>query len=260
MSARKKRIKNHVLIGVIQGLVDDAGTITLTRPTERLQLAPGTMVKAVSGHPNTGLTSVLKAALTEIGEESVSFQAMPQAAPEAAYAEKATTFQTRPDAGRPVEIGDPVYLETNISTRPQDALEFALSHPERYPSWESLLGPTRTEAGDLEAIPLTNEIQLIRETLRMKHSVSDYGPACTWGHSRIFSIRREGNPIATMEICLVQQDSQPDGQTWVVAQVREKFNRRARKELQQAGEEIALHYNQAHRSLHPTQDGNRGGT
>ena len=105
----------------------------------------------------------------------------------------------------------------------------------RIQAWTSLLGETSAGAGNLNAVPVTSEYGLYQESIAMGHCVFSYGDRCGAGVSRIFSLRRKGERIATGEI--VQM---PGG--WTVSQVRSHGNRQAAEDAHAAMREIAALY------------------
>ena len=101
--------------------------------------------------------------------------------------------------------------------------------------WESLIGQT-----DIEAIivtPLTNERELLEESQAMEHCIFTYGQRARESLSRLFSLSRNGNREATMEIAL-------DGNSWEIRQVRGVRNHAVGPEFHQAALEIARLYTQ----------------
>ena len=109
----------------------------------------------------------------------------------------------------------------------------------KYRAWNSLL--PQTELQGLTCIPLTSEEQLYLETDLMKHCVYSYGPDCAEAKSRIFSIRKDDQHIATTEL-------RPSGAQWKVAQTRAKHNHDAPEEAHQVANLLALNYTQAQRN------------
>jgi hypothetical protein len=88
--------------------------------------------------------------------------------------------------------------------------------PERDVRWLALL--PRHAIGDLLAIELDSGALLAEEGLEQKHCVGTYANACASGSCRVFSLRREGRRLATVEL---RRDS---GGHWDLAQVRGKCN------------------------------------
>ena len=112
-----------------------------------------------------------------------------------------------------------------------------------YRAWNSLL--PQTEIQGFTCIPLTSEELLYQETEHMQHCVYGYGPDCAQGQSRIFSIRRNNQHVATTE--LTHSKSQ-----WKVAQTRAKHNHEAPEEAHQAANRLALAYNREARKAGPS--------
>ena len=104
--------------------------------------------------------------------------------------------------------------------------------------WTSLL--PQTDIGDITASPLTTELQLIQEGIDMRHCVGHYGPRCAQGSSRLFSLQKLGDTIATAEISLLDD-------TWKPAQVRGRLNSPAPPEAARAATSLAHAYNNAWR-------------
>ena len=102
--------------------------------------------------------------------------------------------------------------------------------------WESLIGVQ--EAGGCRVVPLTSQAGLQQETNAMQHCVTAYGARCASGTSRIFSIQRGGERVATMEIVL-------QGDRWELGQVRGSRNAQASEEAQEAARKTREKYNQA---------------
>ncbi len=125
----------------------------------------------------------------------------------------------------------------------------------RIQAWTSLLGETRAGASlespdGLNAVPITSEYGLYQESIAMGHCVFSYGNRCGAGVSRIFSLRRKGERIATGEI--VQM---PGG--WTVSQVRSHGNRQATGDAHAAmGAIAALYENEQRRE--DGEDGENG--
>ena len=105
----------------------------------------------------------------------------------------------------------------------------------RQQAWNSLVedleGP-----GRLEVKHLGNQRELILEGSAMRHCAGGYDQRCIQGTSRVFSLRREGQSIATGEITL-----EPRG--WSIAQVRGPRNGPAPQEARDALEEVCRQYN-----------------
>jgi len=83
-------------------------------------------------------------------------------------------------------------------------------------SWGSLVAQFRF-AG-LEVVPLVDAIGLYAESKAMDNCVYTYVKKCLGGQRRLFSIRRDGSSIATMEIARC-------GDAWELLQVKGYANR-----------------------------------
>lgn len=82
--------------------------------------------------------------------------------------------------------------------------------------WESRLGVYA--AGEYLALELNSAKLLAEEGVEMHHCVKSYADDCEAGTSRIFSLRKQGERAATVELRC------DDGETWSVGQVRGRFN------------------------------------
>ena len=102
-----------------------------------------------------------------------------------------------------------------------------------YTAWESLLG--ETVRGPFTITPLTDEKALYQESLAMEHCVIGYGTRCAQGHSRIFTVSRNGNKVATSQI-------ENNGSTWAEIQTRGKRNHPVDREIVQVMEDVAREY------------------
>lgn len=71
-----------------------------------------------------------------------------------------------------------------------------------YQEWNPLVG--HIEEGKYSAHELINTTELIEEGTVMQHCVGGYGPSCVRGHSYIFSIRKDGVRLSTLELSLYQ--------------------------------------------------------
>jgi hypothetical protein len=103
-------------------------------------------------------------------------------------------------------------------------------------SWNSLI--PQTQVDDLTFTPLTDERQLLQESLRMAHCVFSYGPRAAEGKSRLFSISRNHQHVATLEIT-------PKGNSWQASQIRAYRNHPAEPQTDSASEELARQYTHA---------------
>ena len=106
-------------------------------------------------------------------------------------------------------------------------------HNGSWHAWNSLLNEFETQG--LEVVPLLDEMELAEEAMIMQHCVDNYGDDCRCGVSRIFSIRRNNQTVATTEIRLRRGD-------WEVSQVRAHRNQRADRECEAAASSTALKY------------------
>lgn len=82
--------------------------------------------------------------------------------------------------------------------------------------WPALL-PHLT-LGSYEAVELDCGYLLAQEGLEQRHCIGTYVNACSSGASRIFSLRREGKRVATVEL------QRRHGVDWAVVQIRGKAN------------------------------------
>ena len=109
----------------------------------------------------------------------------------------------------------------------------------RYDAWNSLVG--EFEKGELRVVPLADEMELVRESLQMKHCVDTRARACAVGGVRLFRVELDGNPQATGEINLVRLGNGNEG--WERTEVRGYRNRAASQEALDALSEAAQRYN-----------------
>lgn len=106
-------------------------------------------------------------------------------------------------------------------------------------TWTSRLGVY--PVGTLLAIELNSSQLLVEESYAMHHCVKSYISECVAGESRIFSIRKDGKRVATLEI-------QPANEgKWKVAQLRGFVNGKSNQhisdsEIMKAANQIALAY------------------
>lgn len=96
----------------------------------------------------------------------------------------------------------------------QAARILAASHAQL--TWTSAIEKFSTPAGDI--VPLTSALELAEEGIRMHHCVGSYTQYCAEDTARIFSVRRNGDSIATIEL------SPDDGGAWSVQQVQGPCN------------------------------------
>ncbi len=104
--------------------------------------------------------------------------------------------------------------------------------------WEEISRENGFWAEGFWAKPLTDERQLNEESLEMNHCVILYGRRCARGTSRIFSLRKDGERVATGEIVMEE-----DG--WREQQTRGRGNRAAGGDAVLAMRKIAALYNRA---------------
>ena len=105
-------------------------------------------------------------------------------------------------------------------------------------AWNSLIG--ETQENGLNIIPLTNEKKLLQESIRMSNCVFSYGDQAAAGKSRLFGMRQDGEPVATMEITL-------HAGIWSATQVSGPGNHRAGREVELAAGAVAKQYTLAWR-------------
>ena len=116
-------------------------------------------------------------------------------------------------------------------------------------TWENRMG-VRFDAGFM-VVELSTAQALAEEGHAMRHCVRSYVAACVQGRSRIFSIRKDGAHVATLEICQTGRGS------WKVEQLRGLFNRLVSEpEVLALAKRIAQGYAQA---AHALQDSVQGG-
>ena len=108
-------------------------------------------------------------------------------------------------------------------------------------SWDSLIPASNTDDG-LSIVPLTKEEDLRDETIRMAHCLISYGPKCAQGNSRIFSIRKKSETLATGEILRNRNG-------WEVSQVRGFMNQSVNSRLENIMKSIALAYTEADQKM-----------
>ena len=108
--------------------------------------------------------------------------------------------------------------------------------------WNSLLETQELEG--CSAVPLTSERQLYEESITMRNCVVQYGFKCAAGDTRIFSVRRGTQHIATGEIQLHDQ-------RWTVVQTRGPANHPADPEAITIMKLTALSYQQAWQEAGP---------
>jgi hypothetical protein len=111
-------------------------------------------------------------------------------------------------------------------------------------TWENRTGVT-FHLGYM-VVELSSAAALMDEGREMHNCVRSYTDVCVEGRSRIFSIRRDGQRVATLEICLGGPG------VWTVSQLRAKFNQRvADTTLQRVAQLVAQGYAAAAFREHP---------
>ena len=85
---------------------------------------------------------------------------------------------------------------------------------------------------------ITSEHGLYLESKTMHHCVVQYGPSCAKGDTRIFSLLKDGQHLATGEIS-------KNGNSWHSTQTKTFRNHLASQAAQQAMQETAEAYTQA---------------
>lgn len=96
-------------------------------------------------------------------------------------------------------------------------------------SWRHMGADFLDEKTGLEAIELCDTQALAEEGNAMSHCVGSYGPRCAAGERRIFSVRKNGKRLATLEIA-------PGGSGLRIAQLKGQCNMEPTKEAKQAAE------------------------
>ena len=102
--------------------------------------------------------------------------------------------------------------------------------------WDSLL--ETSHVGEYRIIPLTSQIDLLQEGAEMRHCSATYGKRCAAGGHRLFSIRKGGRRVATMEIVL-------QGNAWKTSQVSGRRNSDPAENILRAAGKIAQAYTDA---------------
>ena len=103
-------------------------------------------------------------------------------------------------------------------------------------AWDSALPETRSEGYTF--VPLCDEDQLIQESLDMRHCVYQYASACLQDNTRLFSVRRDGDEVATVELSL-------NGREWNPAQSRGPDNSPVEQEIKDLTAHLARLYTNA---------------
>lgn len=102
--------------------------------------------------------------------------------------------------------------------------------------WDSAVAEFAVD--DLSVVPLTCRADLASDGRAMQHCVSTYSRQCRSGKSRIFSIRRGDERLATFELARVAG-------AWVVQQVRGPHNAKVPARLTEIAQLTAEAYNTA---------------
>lgn len=110
--------------------------------------------------------------------------------------------------------------------------------PSKDVRWLALL--PRLDIGPYTAVELDSGHLLAEEGLEQRHCVGSYVPACSSGASRIFSLRRSGRRVATIEL---QRNHAGE---WTLVQIRGKANAVVRDaDVLAAGQAVAQAYARA---------------
>lgn len=107
--------------------------------------------------------------------------------------------------------------------------------------WTSLIGEVL--AGDLVAVPLITEIQLVDEGLAMRNCLATYTEWCLNGDVRLFSIRRVDSGKRIADLSIVPEE----GGTWVVSDIKGYANTMSSAQLESFAWWIADAYTKAAR-------------
>lgn len=110
----------------------------------------------------------------------------------------------------------------------------------RYRAWNDLLGSLNLNGYDF--VPLTDAQALFQEGHIMQHCVgyADYDDECARGHSRIFSVRSNGQRAATTQLALRNGEWQP-------AQTAGPANAKPDAEILHAAQSLAAIYQREYR-------------
>lgn len=87
--------------------------------------------------------------------------------------------------------------------------------------------PDHGEAGGFEFVALRSGLDLFTEGAAMRHCVSTYVRKVMSGQSRIYSVRKDGRRVATLELSEV-------GRSWAPVQIKGPYNAQPPKEVQRA--------------------------
>ena len=110
----------------------------------------------------------------------------------------------------------------------------------RYRRWTS--STEEIVVGEFTLKPLTSDLELLSETVKMSHCVAAYGDRCVSDNSRIFSVYQGDQHIGTAEI--YRQGTSP----WKSIQARGKHNRSLDPGVHSAMEAAAKMYDAAWRA------------
>lgn len=110
--------------------------------------------------------------------------------------------------------------------------------PDRDVRWPSLLPAYAT--GPFVALELATGFLLAEEGLEQRHCIGSYANACATGATRVFSLRRNGRRIATIELQHGHEGA------WNMAQIRGKANTVVRDPaILEAAHQVAQAYSEA---------------
>ena len=116
----------------------------------------------------------------------------------------------------------------------RDWLQLLDNGNNHYRAWKSAISQP-IKQGEYTVTPLTSEMDLYHESLRMNHCVIGYGNHCTSNASRIFSVSKNAETVATSEIQLSD-----DG--WKPVQTRGPHNHPVEQEIIDLMEKVAEIY------------------
>jgi hypothetical protein len=87
----------------------------------------------------------------------------------------------------------------------------ALRHEGRLdrPGWPPLCAPWTSSCGRYQVVALASAHELVEEGNTHQHCVGGYYNTCRQGDTQILSLRRDGRPMATVEVLLGQDLEQP---------------------------------------------------
>ena len=108
----------------------------------------------------------------------------------------------------------------------------------RYLAWNSLLETQSIRK--LKIVPLCSQQELQEETVAMDNCVFQYASRCAQGKTRIFSVRKNDNRVATSEITLKNGE-------WLPTQTQTKGNNTPDPTAVAAMREVARQYTNAYR-------------